>query len=134
MTDTMRDTSVHGPSGEPLRDGDLSIPGIVLDPSVVAAFATAQPIRLNNLLHQSHDIRHPNGTWYRFVEGVMIVETEDEAEWVESEFERIYGAGHIKRDDLPQPIACELCHAKGRVFTTRCLPFYARHMFVAHAG
>jgi hypothetical protein len=132
-----RDTSVHGPSGEG-PEGIGSIPdGPILNATAIAvatAMGLEPGIRLSHLNNANHNIRHPSGRWFNFEDHTLLIDegdpeaNEEIAVWIED----LIGRDLIKRDDLPHPIECLLCKAKGRFFTTKCLPFYSKHMLIAH--
>lgn len=110
------------------------VPEFILDEATVAQYASETGIRLNHIESDSHRIRHPDGHWYEFAGHVLIVETEEEARWIEAEFQRIYGRKIIYRDDMPAPWACELCRANGKLWATRCSKLYQRHPVLEHSG
>lgn len=95
--------------------------------------ASDHGIRLNHLRNDRHDIRNPEtGEWYQFINHQLIVETEEEAQWLEDLLNGMAGEVIIARDNLPAPIPCLICQARNEVFTTRCLDLYIRHMWVKH--
>jgi hypothetical protein len=134
-----RDTSVHGPSGDPDALLGTVIEGQVLMPEVIVQARSAGlggGIRLNHLNNERHDIKKPHEEgWYSFNGYTLIIDTGDpdqdeiEASWIED----LIGRHVIKRDDLPSPVECLVCKGKGQLFTTKCLPLYARHMQLEHA-
>src|SRR5215216_1458865 len=104
-----RDTTVHGPSGDPDAIGLVDTSQSILMPDVIAQSTLPVGIRLNHLNNDRHDIRHPTEDfWYQFRDHVLIVDTEDEAQWLEN----LIGRDIIKRDDLPHPVECELCRTQ----------------------
>lgn len=126
-----RETSIHGQSGDPDAIGDIPSGPLLDSMSVeIARHLGLEPgIRLNHLNNETHYIRHPfEERWYIFQDRVLIVDTDEEAEWII----KLIGPDVIKRDDLPQPIECLACRAKNRHFSTKCLPLYAVHMAQEH--
>lgn len=138
-TEIKRDTSVHGPSGDPEALLGTVIEGAVLMPEAIVQAQGAGlygGIRLNHMNNERHDIKKPHTDgWYEFRQYTLIIDTGDpeqdelEASWIEDTI----GRDIIRRDDLPQPVPCLICKARGQLFTTKCLPLYARHMELEHS-
>lgn len=112
-----------------------SIPVINLDlrngllDTVAPVSPSADPhVRLNHLNNGSVGVM-VDGEWFNFHNHVAIVPSDEIARKIEAAFD----PGVVRRDDLPAPIRCEACDAEGKVFATKCLPLYSRHMRLVHA-
>lgn len=131
-------STIVNPSGHPIPLGSLP-EGPLIDPAIQEDYADEPGIRLWLIKADQHDFRCQRsqdgckvGEWYRVVNHQIVVDTDAEASWLIRTAEAVYHEPAFFLDDLPRPVPCLACHAKGKIFTTRCLPMYQAHMFLEH--